>query len=144
MLDLPKQVEELKSNQDQPNGEPAQESQVKTYLDVDANSASEVTWMTDTSSIFKNPSSLAGVSSSKLEIQLNYLAKELELERLRREKLQKQVEEMQANLNRQRIESEREVEKFRQEKETREKNIKVPNMDLDDPRVLQKGFFSLQ
>jgi len=51
--------------------------------------------MTDTSSIFKNPSSLAGVSSYKLEIQLNYLAKELELERLRREKLQKQVEEMQ-------------------------------------------------
>jgi long-subunit acyl-CoA synthetase (AMP-forming) len=100
--------------------------------------------MTDTSSIFKNPSSLAGVSSSKLEIQLNYLAKELELERLRREKLQKQVEEMQENLNRQRIESEREVEKFRQEKETREKNVKAPNMDLDDLRVLQKGFFSLQ
>jgi len=56
--------------------------------------------MTDTSSVFKNPSSLAGVSSAQLEIQLNYLAKELELERLRREKLQKQVEKMQENLNR--------------------------------------------
>ena len=100
--------------------------------------------MTDTSSVFKNPSSLAGVSSAQLEIQLNYLAKELELERLRREKLQKQVEEMQENLNRQRIESEREVEKFRNEKEQREKNVKIPNMDLDDPRVLQKGFFSFQ
>ena len=100
--------------------------------------------MTDTSSVFKNPSSLAGVSSAQLEIQLNYLAKELELERLRREKLQKQVEEMQDNLNRQRIESEREVEKFRNEKEQREKNVKMPNMDLDDPRVLQKGFFSFQ
>jgi len=44
--------------------------------------------MTDTSSLFKNPSSLAGITaSSKLEIQLQYLAKELELERIRREKL---------------------------------------------------------
>lgn len=51
---------------------------------------------------------------------------------------------MQENLNRQRIESEREVEKFRYEKEQREKNVKMPNMDLDDPLVLQKGFFSYQ
>jgi hypothetical protein len=104
-IEQPKPETELKSSVNQPSVEQTdesqlKESQVKTYLDVDANSGSEVTWMTETSSIFKNPSSLAGVSSAQLEIQLNYLAKELELERLRREKLQKQVEEMQENLNR--------------------------------------------
>lgn len=58
--------------------------------------------MTDTSSAFQNPSSLAGVTSSKIEIQLQYLAKELELERIRREKLQKQVEDMQEMMVKQR------------------------------------------
>ena len=71
------------------HADPEPESQVKTYLDVEnCASTSEVTWMTDTPS-FRNPSSLAGVASSKLEIQLQFLAKELELERQRREKLQR-------------------------------------------------------
>ena len=51
---------------------------------------------------------------------------------------------MQESLNRQRADGEREVEKFKAEKEQRERNVKAPNMDLEDPRVLQKGFFSLQ
>jgi hypothetical protein len=57
-----------------------------------------MTWITGTSSQFRNPSSISSVPSSRLELQLNYLAKELELERLRREKLQMQVQEMQDNL----------------------------------------------
>jgi hypothetical protein len=86
------------------------EQRVTTYLDADATSGSEVTWMTDTSSLFKNPSSLAGITaSSKLEIQLQYLAKELELERIRREKLQQQVQEMQDLMVKQREESAIEV-----------------------------------
>jgi hypothetical protein len=113
---------------------------VTTYLDVDATSSSEVTWMTDTSSVFKNPSSLAGITSSKIEIQLQYLARELELERVRREKLQKQVEEMQEMMVKQREESELEVERFKQEKEARETNIRPPNLDVEDPKNLEKGF----
>jgi len=57
----------------------------------DADSQNAVSWITDTSSQFKNPSSIGGITSSKLELQLTYLAKELEVERMRRENLQKQV-----------------------------------------------------
>lgn len=136
-------LQSVPAESDKPDNVQQPESQVKTYLDADnANSTSDVTWMTDTSSIFRNPSSLAGVSSSKLEIQLNFLARELELERQRREKLQRQVEEMQENLTKQNIESEREVSRFKQEKEQRELNIKKPNMDLTNLKVLEKGFVS--
>ena len=46
-----------------------------------------------------NPSSLNTYVSSMMELQLNFLAKQLELEKMRREKLQMQVEEMQATLS---------------------------------------------
>ena len=60
----------------------------------DADSGSCITFITDTSSLGHNPSSLNTYASSKMEMQLNFLAKQLELEKLRREKLQAQVEEM--------------------------------------------------
>jgi hypothetical protein len=37
-----------------------------------------------------------------------------------------------------------EIEKFHREKELRELNVKKGNDDVSDPRVLQKGFISLQ
>ena len=51
---------------------------------------------------------------------------------------------MQENLIKQRIDSEQEVNKFIYEKEARENNVKMPNMDVSDLKVLQKGFVSLQ
>lgn len=50
---------------------------------------------------------------------------------------------MQDNLMMQKFASEEEVENFRIEKETRENNVKKPNMDVDDLKVLNKGFVSL-
>ena len=47
----------------------------------DADTASQITFNTNASSFLKNPSSVNSVASSKLELQLNFLAKQLELER---------------------------------------------------------------
>ena len=59
----------------------------KVLTKFDAESGSCVTFNTDTSSMLHNPSSLNTYASSKMEMQLNFLAKQLELEKLRREKL---------------------------------------------------------
>lgn len=67
---------------------------------------------------------------------MTYLAKELEIEKMRRENLQKQVQEMQDKLAKQKIATEEEIEIFKLEKETRENNVKRPNMDVDDLKVL--------
>jgi len=60
----------------------------------DVDSASAITFITDTSSMMRNPSTINTIASSKLELQLNFLAKQLELERSRREKLQSEVTSM--------------------------------------------------
>lgn len=67
---------------------------------------------------------------------MTYLAKELEIEKMRRENLQKQVQEMQDKLAKQKIATEEEIEIFKLEKETRENNVKRPNMDVDNLKVL--------
>ena len=59
----------------------------KVITKFDADSGSCVTFITDTSSMLHNPSSLNTYASSKMELQLNFLAKQLELEKIRREKL---------------------------------------------------------
>ena len=59
----------------------------KPVVKFDLDSASAVTYITDASSFIKNPSTINTIASSKLEMQLNFLAKQLELERIRREKL---------------------------------------------------------
>lgn len=66
----------------------------KPVVKFDVDSASAVTFVTDASSFIRNPSTINTVASSKLEMQLNFLAKQLELERIRREKLQETVETM--------------------------------------------------
>ena len=66
----------------------------KPLVKFDCDSASEVSFNTNTSSFLKNPSTINTVASSKLEMQLNFLAKQLELERQRRERLQDTVEVM--------------------------------------------------
>ena len=63
----------------------------KRRVKFDADSESAVTFMTDATSFLRNPSTINTVASSKLEMQLNFLAKKLELERQRREKLQGEV-----------------------------------------------------
>ena len=54
---------------------------IKPVVKFDADSASAVTYITDTSSFIRNPSTINTIASSKLELQLNFLAKQLELER---------------------------------------------------------------
>ena len=54
-----------------------------------------MTWNTDASYQQDNKSVAFTNASSKLETKLNFLAKQLELERLRREKLEKEVVTMQ-------------------------------------------------
>ena len=57
------------------------------FAKPDADSTSAVTYNSDCASSFsylRNPSVANSVASSKLELQLNFLAKELELERQRR------------------------------------------------------------
>lgn len=66
----------------------------QTAVKFDADSQSELSFNTDASSYLRNPSTINTVASSRLELQLNFLAKELEMERDRREKLQSEVKTM--------------------------------------------------
>ena len=63
-------------------------------MKFDVDSASAITYITETSSLLRNPSTINTIASSKLELQLNFLAKQLEMERMRREKLQSEVQSM--------------------------------------------------
>lgn len=74
-------------------------SEIMQVVRFDADAASAVTYMTDASSqILNPPSEVDSVASTKLEFQLNFLAKQLEIERQRREKLQYEVESMHQKL----------------------------------------------
>lgn len=54
--------------------------------------SSAVTYVTDATTIYRAPTTVGmSYNSSKLELTLDFLAKELELERQRREKLQNEV-----------------------------------------------------
>lgn len=53
----------------------------KPVVKYDADSASCVTYLTDNGSLQIAPSTINTIASSKLEMQLNFLAKQLELER---------------------------------------------------------------
>lgn len=96
------EIEELKSahdsDQEDEKGGGNVEFDDKDYgviTKYDADAASAVSFLTEATSalINQNPSSFT-LASSKLELQLNYLAKELELEKKRRETLQSQVNQM--------------------------------------------------
>ena len=60
---------------------------------TNADNISAVTWHTNLSYV-PNESTIVTCASTKLELQLNFLAKQVELERIRREKLQKEVTKM--------------------------------------------------
>lgn len=53
----------------------------------DEDTRSSITYATDSTTLINHPLSHVSTTSSKLEIQLDYLAKELELEKQRRIKL---------------------------------------------------------
>lgn len=50
-----------------------------------------MTYVTEASSVMQGPLSSVSMVSSKMELQLDFLARELELEKERRSKLQDQV-----------------------------------------------------
>ena len=110
----------------------------------DADSGSCITYNTDTSSLLHNPSSLNTFASSKMEMQLNFLAKQLELEKQRREKLQAQVMEMQVTLKEQEDQARGDVKKNQHDKMKREANVKPMPTDIADLKTLQGGFVSIQ
>ena len=109
----------------------------------DLDSASAVTYITDCSSLMRNPSTVNTIASSKLELQLNFLAKQLELERQRREKLQSEVQTMAKKLNQIQEEGTEELKKNETQRLIREANVKRPNMDVEDLKVLNNGFVSI-
>lgn len=55
--------------------------EIQPVVKFDVDSASAITYITDTSSLLRNPSTINTIASSKLELQLNFLAKQLEVER---------------------------------------------------------------
>lgn len=77
-------------------------------------------------------------------MQLTFLARQLEVERLRREKLQNEVESMAGRLREIEEDGRKEAEKNETVRQEREKNIKPPNMDVSDLRVLNHGFVAIQ
>lgn len=77
-------------------------------------------------------------------MQLNFLAKQLELERQRREKLQSEVEEMASKLRQIQADGRAEVIRNEVQRQARETNVKRPNMDVENLKVLNHGFVSIQ
>ena len=81
--------------------------------------------------------------SSKLELQLDFLARELQLERKKRQKLQSKISELSHQIQAQRQETEREFNSVHNEKLQREANVKPADLDVAAPHNLAKGFISL-
>lgn len=81
--------------EDQDVAPPTMEQQPVVKFDAVSSAPSAVTYVTEVSGFSKNPTTVGpSVASSKIELQLNFLARELELERQRREKLQEEVDQM--------------------------------------------------
>ena len=49
--------------------------EIQPVVKFDVDSASAITYITETSSLLRNPSTINTIASSKLELQLNFLAK---------------------------------------------------------------------
>lgn len=121
-----------------------EECDPKPVVKYDADSTSAVTYITDMESLCIQPSTINTTASSKLEMQLNFLAKQLELERQRREKLQSEVEEMASKLRQIQADGRAEVIRNEVQRQARETNVKRPNMDVENLKVLNHGFVSIQ
>ena len=81
-------------------------------------------------------------TSSKLELQLDFLARELELEKNRREKLQDQVETLVSIIKSQHDCAPLEVERAIEEKATRE-TLKGIDTDMENPKNQEKGYLGM-
>ena len=91
----------------------------------------------------RNPSSINTIASSKLELQLNFLAKQLEMERQRRERLQSDVQIMAKKLDEIQKDGEKEAEKNELNRLIRENNVKPPSFDMSKQNVLKGGFVNI-
>ena len=91
----------------------------------------------------RNPSSINTIASSKLELQLNFLAKQLEMERQRRERLQSDVQIMAKKLDEIQKDGEKEAEKNELNRLIRENNVKPPSFDMTKQDVLKGGFVNI-
>ena len=66
------------------------------------------------------------------------------MERQRRERLQTEVQNMAQKLNQITEEGREEILKNQRLRQVRERNVKRPNMDVEDLKVLNGGFVSIQ
>lgn len=83
------------------------------------------------------------MNTANVELQLSFLAKELELERNRRRGLQEQVERMEHVLLEVDEDGKREMNKQLELSRARVLNMKPFNPDLNDIRTLNRGFVSI-
>ena len=115
---------------------------LKPEVKLESDMASAVTWNSDLmSSVSQNaPTSVATLATSHLELQLNFMAKELELERQRREKLEHEIKRMTRKLDVIETDGHSEVHKNERVRKNRESAVKRPNLDVDDIRVQNRGF----
>lgn len=102
-----------------------------------------VTYVTEASTLVNQPLSSATATSSKLELQLDFLAKELELEKVRRTKLTSQIGELRSIIEKNKEQTRFEIRDLKDEKFARE-NAVVLDLDVSQPHLLAKGFVSLQ
>jgi len=122
----------------------SEEDIIMPVVKFDADSASAITYMTENSNLNYNPSSVNTVNSSQLQHELTFLARQLEMEKQRREKLQTEVESMAGRLRDIEEDGRKEAEKNEILRRQREKNVKPPNMDVANLKVLNHGFVSIQ
>ena len=112
--------EETAANIETKTKEAPETNTIKPVVKFDADSKSAITYITENSSLNHNPSTIDTVKSSQLEMQLTFLARQLELERNRREKLQNEVENMADRLREIEADGRKEAEKneaYRKERE---------------------------
>lgn len=83
------------------------------------------------------------MNTANVELQLNFLAKELELERNRRAKLQDQVERMQGLLKEVDEDGRREVRYNLAAQKERILGMKPFDPDMEDIKVQNRGFVSI-
>ena len=86
------------------------------------------------------PTTIVTQNTSHLELQLNFLAKELVLEKQRREKLEHEIQRMNRKLDVIETDGDSEVHKNERVRKNREKSVKRPNLDVEDLKVQNRGF----
>ena len=140
-------LEGAKASDEENDLDPQYGGQQTVITKFNADGESAMTFQTDaTSALTSHPLSISNAltTSSKLELQLMFLAKELETEKHKREQLQKQVEVMHDVLVQHKQEAEVELAEHAKVKKKREANVKPLVEDLEDRRVMGRGGLSIQ